>query len=66
MKQVAREFCGTGTYVCALESLCALGSPPLRRYSPEPEGAPPLVSKGGLLRSNAKVPLLFAPSVALP
>jgi hypothetical protein len=44
----------------------ALGFSSLRRHSPELEGAPPLVSKGGLLRSNAKASLLFAPSVALP
>jgi len=63
MKQVAQALCGTDTPVCALGFpcfgisclgfVCALVSSSSRRHSPELEGAPPLVCKGGLLRSNA-------------
>jgi hypothetical protein len=66
MKQVAREFGGTDTLIyleprraCAPGLPRALGFSPLRHHAPEPEGAPPLVSKGGLLRPNATNSLLF-------
>ena len=58
MRRVAQEFCGTDTLVCAL------GFSPLRHHPDELEGAPPLVSKGGLLRPNTTTSLLFAPKEA--
>jgi hypothetical protein len=66
MKRVAHEHRGTATRVypaCpalrgASRRVCALGSSVSRHHSPELEGAPPLVSKGGLLRSNATAPFL--------
>ncbi len=71
MKQVAQQPCGTDTpacpesrSVCALGFLRALGCSLARRPSPELEGAPPLVCKGGLLRSNATNSLFFALSEA--
>ena len=60
MKRVPQEFCGTDTLVCALGFLCALWFSPSRHHSPDLEGAPPLVCKGGLLRSNGTIPPLFA------
>ena len=65
MKRVALEFCATDTLLYPEpRRVCALGFFPLRHHSPELEGAPPLVRKGGLLRSNATVSLLFAPMAA--
>jgi hypothetical protein len=39
-------------FLCALYRLNALGLSHLLRHSPELEGTPPLVSKGGLFRSG--------------
>jgi hypothetical protein len=53
-------------FLCALCCLCALGSSLSRRYSPELEGAPPLVCKGGLLRPDVTNSLLFVLAEAQP
>jgi len=63
----AQEIHSTDTLACALGFLClaflcvfrclrALGFSSLRHRPDELEGAPPLVSKGGLLPSNVKAP----------
>lgn len=73
MKQVAHKSCSTDTparpeprKVCSLGFLRALVSSLSHRHSPELEGAPPFApfAKGGLLRPNATLFLLFALSEA--
>jgi len=64
MKRAAQKFCGTDTPVFALGfvSLLRHSSPKLKTENLQLttfySGAPPLVSKGGLLRSNATAPPL--------
>jgi len=77
MKRVALQFCGTDTPACPeLRRVCALGfvsllghsSPKLQTENLQLTtfclGAPPLMCKRGLLRSDATVSLLFTPSAA--